>query len=233
MSSGNITRDLMHKIGRDIVSENFIAGDSLMAEAEIAEFHGVSRTVTREAMKMLAAKGLVKSWPRRGTIIQQEDNWSLLDPDVLCWMLDRDVSVKLVIDFLNMRLAIEPAAAEMAASKKADVSELKKALEMMVRASNGDGDNLLADCKFHSSILKASDNRFFAQMAPLIETALRITIRLTNQIKGVRRANIADHEAILQAISDGDAAKSRSLTQNHIEAALVLVKSAYPDGVIK
>lgn len=229
MSSGSITRGLLDTLGASIVRGDYVVGDSLPSEAEIAEIHKVSRTVTREAMKMLAAKGLVKAWPRRGTIVQDENDWNLMDPDVMTWLLERGMSLKLVKDFLNMRLAIEPAAAEMAAAKGTDMAEIELALKRMFKAADGGGDALSADCMFHASILKASGNRFFAQMSPLVDTALRMTIRVTNQIKGVQMANVKDHEDIFMAIKSCKPKLARKLIHAHISAALDLVEASYPD----
>ena len=220
---------MLDELGVGIVRGDYTVGDSLPTEAKIAEEYEVSRTVVREAMKMLSAKGLVKAWPRRGTIIQKEDNWNLMDPDVMRWILKRGMSVKLVRDFLNMRLAIEPAAAEMAAQEGADTSGIENALKMMQEASAGGGDSLTADCTFHAAILAASGNRFFAQMSPLVDTALRMTIRVTNQIKGVSMASVEDHEEILDAISSRNPDLARQLIHAHISAALELVESAYPE----
>lgn len=231
MPSSNMTRGLLNTLGARIVRGDYDVGDVLPSEADIAQGHKVSRTVTREAMKMLAAKGLVKAWPRRGTIVQDERDWNLMDPDVMKWLLDRGVSLKLVKDFLNMRLAIEPAAAEMAAIKGEDLSEIEEALSKMTQAANGIGDALSADCMFHASILKASGNRFFEQMAPLVDTALRMTIRVTNQIKGVQMASIEDHENILNAIRGGQSKRARDLIHTHICAALDLVEATYPNDV--
>ena len=93
----------------------------------------------REAIKMLTAKGLVRSWPRRGTVVEDESRWNLMDPDVLTWLLERRISPTLLEEFLHMRLAIEPAAASMAASKGADTGELALALQAMRDASDAWG----------------------------------------------------------------------------------------------
>lgn len=223
VSTGNVTRSLVEDIGGAIVRGDFTVGKSLPTEAELSEHYSVSRTVTREAIKMLTAKGLVLSWPRRGTIVQKESSWSLLDADVLAWLLDRNVSIPLVKDFLRMRLAIEPAAAETAASIHADVSEIEAAIDQMKRAAEHGGDALSADSQFHAAILRASNNPFFAQMAPMVDTALRMTIRITNRIKGVKFASIQEHIDMLEAIRSGDTEKSRRLSELHIERALGLV----------
>lgn len=229
MSTGNLSRVLLDKIGSSIVCGDYVHGENLPSEAEIAKTNQVSRTATREAMKMLAAKGLIKAWPRRGTVVQKEEDWNLLDRDVMTWILGRGPSISLVKDFLSMRLAIEPAAAEMAASKGADTIEIANAIKMMRSAkAGGEGDALTADCMFHAAILRASENRFFAQMSPLVDTALRMTIRVTNQIKGVRMASIEEHEEIFFAIRDQRPEEANKLIQSHISAALKLIETAYP-----
>jgi len=223
VSTGNVTRSLVEDIGGSIVRGDFTIGTSLPTEAELSEQYNVSRTVTREAIKMLTAKGLVLSWPRRGTIVQKESSWNLLDADVLAWLLDRNVSIPLVKDFLRMRLAIEPAAAEMAASINADVSEIEAAVYQMKRAAEHGGDALSADSQFHAAILRASGNPVFDQMAPMVDTALRMTIRGTNRIKGVKFASIQEHVDLLDAIRSGEPETSRDLSHSHVERALDLV----------
>jgi DNA-binding FadR family transcriptional regulator len=223
ISTGTVTRSLVEDIGGAIVRGDYVIGHSLPTEAELAAKFNVSRTVTREAIKMLTAKGLVQAWPRRGTIVQKESNWNLLDADVLHWLLDRNVSIPLVKDFLRMRLAVEPAAAELAAVQRADVSEIEQAVVQMRRAAEHGGDALGADSQFHASILRASGNPFFAQMSPMVDTALRMTIRITNRIKGVRFASIQEHVDILEAIRSGDAQQAKELSRSHVERALNLI----------
>ena len=147
-TGGNITRRLVEQIGGAIVRREYVSGDQLPTEADLSEHHQASRTVTREAIKMLTGKGLVKSWPKRGTLVEDESQWNLMDPDVLGWLLDRRPSVSLVNDFLAMRLAIEPAAASMAASNRASTDEIATALQAMRDAESGMGDPLEADSAF-------------------------------------------------------------------------------------
>ena len=224
-AGGNVTRELLDMIGGAIVGGDFETGATLPTEAAMSDNYSASRTVTREAVKMLTAKGLVRSWPRRGTIVQHERHWNLLDPDVLAWILDRRASVSILKDFLVMRLAIEPAAASMAAEIRADTAEIETALALMKQANEGIGDPLQADSAFHAAVLRASGNRFFAQMAPLVDTALRMSIRLTNKIKGVRTANVGDHESILVAIQKHQKQRAFRETRAMIEEALALVQT--------
>ena len=124
-----------------------------------------------------------------------------------------------------MRLAIEPAASSMAAEIKADTTEIESALHLMKQANDGIGDPLQADSAFHAAVLRVSGNRFFAQMAPLVDTALRMSIRLTNKVKRVRMANVEDHESILIAIQRNRKQRAFRETKALIEEALTLVQT--------
>ena len=220
----NITRTLVEQIGRAIVRGEYGSGDRLPPEADLSVNFQVSRTATREAIKMLTGKGLVKSWPKRGTLVEEESDWNLLDPDVLNWLLDRAPSGPLINDILGMRLAIEPFAASLAAELRADTDEIEAGLRAMRDAEMGIGDALQADSAFHTAVLRASGNRFFSQMAPLVGTCLQMTARLTNRLKGVGAASVADHERILIAISEGNPAQARRETEALIKEALALIE---------
>jgi hypothetical protein len=115
----NLTYGLLDRLGSMIVGGAF-AGRPFPTEAELSETHGVSRSVTREAVKMLTAKGLVSARPRQGTIIQPDSQWNLFDPDVLRWMLERRFSIDLLTHFGQLRVAIEPAAAALAAREASE-----------------------------------------------------------------------------------------------------------------
>ncbi len=221
----NITRLLLENIGGAIVRGEYDVGEALPTEAKLTATFNASRTVTREAVKMLTAKGLLRAWPRRGTIVQEELHWNLLDADVMAWILERRPSMPLLVEFLTMRLVIEPAAAEMAAKSGRDLSGISRALNRMrsAKLNSNDSEALTADSLFHASILQASGNRFFAQMAPLVDTALRMTIRITNRLESVRVANIEEHEEIYFAIRGGAAEQARTLIHTHVSRALSLI----------
>jgi DNA-binding FadR family transcriptional regulator len=150
---------------------------------------------------MLTAKGLLSARPRQGTIVQPVSNWNLFDPDVLRWLLDRKFSVDLLRQFSELRIAIEPAAAGLAA-RAADgdgLAAIRAGYARMQAAERGEDDPLDADIAFHVSVLRASANPFFVQFRDVVTTALRTSIRFTNRIKG-RTADLAQHGAVLKAI---------------------------------
>ena len=88
-SGQNLTHSIVQELGISIVGGGYSLDDKFPIEAELSEKFGASRSVLREALKMLSAKGLVSARPRYGTWIEPESNWNILDPDVLRWLLER------------------------------------------------------------------------------------------------------------------------------------------------
>ncbi|GAA0344115.1 FadR/GntR family transcriptional regulator [Bowmanella denitrificans] len=222
----NLTHQLVHELGKAIVREQFAVGEGLPSEAEICNRYQISRTATREAVKMLAAKGLLVSRPRKGITVQSREHWNLFDPDVLDWILSSTPSLQTLRDFLQLRLAIEPEAAALAAknAKPEDIKAIGNALARMKAAEEGLEDPLEADIDFHSAILRASKNPFFMQLRSFIETALKVSIRFTNQFKGVDTASYEEHRKIYDAIAAGDAPLAHQTSHAMEAEALQLIE---------
>ncbi len=222
-----LTREIVEELGGIIVRGDAPAGENLPIEAELSEKFNASRTVVREAIKMLTAKGLVGSRPRRGTYVEPVEKWNILDPDVLRWTLQRRFSLQLVREFLTVRQAIEPAAAAEAARRQNvdKISKIAESLEDMRAAEKGDKDPLLADIRFHLSLLEASENRFFVQFSSVVDTALRFSIRAQNRAKGVQTASVRDHEIIYEAIRKGNAKKAAQNVISLLQEAQELIDS--------
>jgi DNA-binding FadR family transcriptional regulator len=198
----NLTYGIVEELGQAVVTGAYTEKDPFPIEAELCKQYGASRTATREAVKMLTAKGLLSARPRQGTKIEPEGRWNLLDPDVLRWILERKFSLELLAEFTEMRLAIEPMAATLAAhhATQDGLAQMHRAIERMKAASRGDDDPLLSDIAFHVGLLHATGNRFYAQLEGLISAALRTSIRLTNRVKGVSLADVSAHKRVLDAI---------------------------------
>jgi DNA-binding FadR family transcriptional regulator len=227
LQSQTFTQSIAQSLGSAIVTGVYSGGDNLFpVEAELCRQYGASRSALREAVKMLTAKGLLGSRPRLGTWVQPERNWNLLDPDVLGWLLERKFSPKLLIEFTELRLALEPCAATLAAcfARPAQIAALREAFERMRAADVGDDDPLESDIAFHVAVLRASCNRFYAQLTGFTSTALRFSIRTTNRYKGVRVACIADHEQVVNAIVTGRPAAAGEAMNKLIREALELIK---------
>ena len=229
MSRGyNLTRSIVEDLGVAIVSGEFTSDDPFPIEAELCEQYNASRTVLREAVKRLTAKGLLSARPRQGTRVEPESNWALMDPDVLRWLLERKFSLQLLVEFTEIRMAVEPAAAKLAAERINPESKLalETALERMEAAESGKDDPLASDIAFHIAILHASENRFYSEFEDLIESALRFSIRFTNQFKGVKTASVDDHRKIYRAIVQGKGAAAQRAVETLIGDALALMNKA-------
>jgi len=228
----NLTYRIVHDLGIAIVSGTYTLKNPFPIEAELCKQYNASRSILREAVKMLTAKGLLSARPRQGTWVQPEENWNLLDPDVLRWLLERKISFALLREFAQVRMAVEPEAAALAAAvappeKKAAI---KAALARMSSADSGEDDPLAADIAFHVAVLRASGNRFFSQLSGVTETALRFSIRMTNRFKGVHRASVPDHKRIADAILAGNAAAAVKATRDLIQETVELIEEAEADS---
>ncbi len=217
---------MLDTLGRAIVTGRY-EQRAFPTEAEIAKTHGVSRSVTREAVKMLTAKGLVSARPRQGTIVQHPSNWNLFDTDVLRWLLERRFSIDLLRHFNQLRIAIEPEAAALAALNydAGDLALIQLGLKRMKDAEAGEGDSLEADIAFHVAILEASKNPFYAQFRSVVTTALRSSIKFTNKIKG-RVASVPDHAAVADAIEKRDPDAARAAMTTLIGEVLTLIEGS-------
>lgn len=196
----NLTYGMLDALGKAIVTGRYDDAP-FPTEADLARQHAVSRSVTREAVKMLTAKGLLTARPRKGTSVQPPASWNLFDPDVLRWLLERKFSLELLRQFTELRMAIEPAAAALAArAADADsIADIQAGFDRMAAAEEGDDDPLDADIAFHIATLRASANPFYAQFQDVVTTALRTSIRFTNRFKG-RTASLPQHHEVLSAI---------------------------------
>jgi len=222
----NLTHGLLDALGRAIVTGEFNE-TSFPTEADLARKFAVSRSVTREAVKMLTAKGLLSARPRKGTSVQPEENWSLFDPDVLRWLLERKFTLSLLREFTELRAAIEPAAAGLAAmaASPEDHRSIEAGYERMAEAEAGRDDALEADIAFHVAVMRASRNQFFAQFRDVVETALRKSIRFTNRFKG-RTASLSAHDAVRLAIVSGDSAGAHAAMALIIRDVMLLIAAA-------
>ncbi len=221
----NLTYTVANSLGAAVVTGVYSADNPIPIEAELCRQYAASRSVVREAVKMLTAKGLLGSRPRLGTWVQPESNWNLLDPDVLGWLLERKYEPALLVEFTELRLAVEPGAAALAArvAGAEEKAAIRSAIERMQAADRGDDDPLDSDIAFHVAVLRATRNRFYAQLTGFSATALRFSIRTTNRYKGVQLASIADHKKVADAIIAGKSAAAGEAMRKLIQEALDLI----------
>ena len=223
----NLTQQLTHDLGFAIVRGVYPVSEGLPSEADLCIKYDVSRSATREAVKMLSAKGLISSRPKQGIRVLPESSWNMFDTDVLRWILSSKPSLSLLKEFTQVRVALEPQAAALAAlnATAEQLADIDSAFARMAEADEGLDDPLEADIAFHTSILVASNNRFFVQLTEFISTALRVSIRYTNHIKGVPGADVAKHADILETIKSRDPERAKKAVETILEEALQLIES--------
>jgi len=173
---------VVSSLGSAIVNGD-IAPDEDLDVMALQERFAVSRTAVREALRVLAAKGLVGARPRRGTFVAPREQWALLDADVLRWRFADRVDETFLDELGEVRLTVEPAVARLAAQRRTDrdLADLEDALAAM-RATVGEPavDHVEADLIFHHALLRAAHNELMAQMATAIEAGLRLRDQLVH-----------------------------------------------------
>lgn len=203
----NLTGDLVERLGHDIVGGRLKQEVILPKEDDLAQRCGVSRTVVRDAMRMLAAKGLIETRTKRGTIVRNRREWSLLDPDVLRWTIASGSRPALLDDMIELRRIVEPAAAQLAAERatRADLACIRRTCEQMASSVLAEDDFLAADIAFHQSVLRAAHNEGLASLSQAIKVALLAAFRRSMEIPDATRTALPLHEAVCEAIHRRDA----------------------------
>jgi len=221
---------MLDALGREIVTGGYDRR-RFPTEKELAEQQHVSRSVTREAVKMLSAKGLLAARPPTGTWVQPPSSWNLFDTDVLRWLLERKFSLALLRQFSELRVAIEPAAAALAALAADDqaLEAIRAGYTRMVAAEAGEDDSLEADIAFHIAVLNASANPFYMQFRDVVATALQSSIRFTNRFQG-RTASLPAHHAVLAGIEAKDPGAARDAMTAIIADVMTLIAEAERAG---
>ena len=206
---GGLHGQVVHAIGRQILSGKIRPGDLLPPQSGLP----VSRTVLREAIKVLAAKGLVESRPKTGTRVRPRHNWHLLDPDVMAWQQDGAPRVAFLQKLTEVRLIVEPAAAERAAQRASagDLQTIDEAYRDMEAALSGP-ENFeafdQADRRFHQAIVRACGNDLLERMSHVVVSALLLSFHATSRLPGRAKAAMPMHRAILEAIRDRHARRA-------------------------
>lgn len=192
-------------IGRRIVSGELPGGARLPNEAELAAELSVSRGGVREAVKALAAKGLVEARPRLGTRVLPREQWNLMDREVINWH-GQLAKTDFLVDLLELRLMVEPGAARLAAERSDPelVTTLENAYSRMeAHAANlpeGEDAFVQADLEFHLALLRGSGNQLIEQLGRLLEAGLYHGLEASSHAPGGVVATLPLHEAVLAAV---------------------------------
>jgi DNA-binding FadR family transcriptional regulator len=216
---GTIARDL----GIRIVSGRLEPGRILNGEIEASERLQVSRTAYREAVRILAAKGLVESRPKLGTRVSESRQWHLLDPDVVSWIFTSTPDASLLSSLFELRTIVEPAATALAAKRRTStqLQALRGTLNRMAHNSLAVEAGRQADREFHSMLLEASGNPFLASLTSGVAAAVNWTTLYKQRNSPPPRDPIPDHERVYEAVAAQNATAAADAMTALIRLALL------------
>jgi DNA-binding FadR family transcriptional regulator len=201
---------IVEELGLRILEGTYPANSALPTEPQLMAELGVSRTLLRETIKILTAKGLVESRTRTGTRVRPHEHWNLLDPTVLhlyCQVVDYGSFAE---KFQQMRVILEPEAAVLAARhrSRSQLAALEDAYRSMEGASDVK-DWTPADLRFHEAILDATNNPFMRPLGSLIRSALETLITHSFANSSDPFKSLAAHRQVLDAIRERDEHQAR------------------------
>ncbi|MFC4799354.1 FadR/GntR family transcriptional regulator [Neobacillus sp. GCM10023253] len=183
----NRSDQLVHELGKKIVTGEFAQGEILPKAEDISERYEVSRTVVREAFKGLTTLGLVRSNQKAGTIVLPRSEWQWWNLDVLTWVIEDENNTDFLVHLTEVRLGLEPMAAALAAKRATDQDMLKitDAFERLEQSLGDEKAWASADYDFHERILQASYNDL-----------------IINTVKTLRKALVKSREKTIKAAKD-------------------------------
>jgi DNA-binding FadR family transcriptional regulator len=224
VSVKNIHRSIVDLLGEAIVSGRYPVGSSLPVEAVLGEELGVSRTVVREAVKSLVAKGLLSTGPKVGTRVQPDEQWNWFDSDIVVWRSKAGQTREFIRDLQELRRVVEPAAVRLAAERAtaADIAEIEAAYAGMKQAVEHGGDYVTHDLRFHQGLLRAAHNRMVVQMSKALGALLRTSFEISTSKPRGPAQSLPLHRAVLDAVIAHKPARAE-------KASLVLIDGANED----
>lgn len=219
---GCVTRTLALQImraGEQVVFPN---------EATLCQQLGVSRSILRESVKVLADKGLVEVRPRSGMRSTPRAEWNLLDPDILAWHAKLYPDARLLRSLCEVRLAIEPTASGFAAVRATpeEILIIEKSLEQRERAAEASNfeDVIDLNLRFHSAVVSASHNVLFERLTAIIREPLRTALSYTVQLAASGKLEVAACRTLFHAISGRQPMAARAAAEEIVGYAMLAVE---------
>ena len=220
----NVHGNTLDRLGQAIAAGRYAPGSSVPPEPTLCEEFGVSRTVVREAVKSLVAKGLLTTGPKVGTRVQPSEQWNWFDPDVVAWHSKAGLTREFLRDLQELRRVVEPAAVRLAADRATpqDVAQIELAYAGMKDAIDNGGDYVRHDLAFHQGLLRACQNRMMVQMSKALSALLRTSFEISTTKRDGPALSLPLHRAVLDAVIARDPARAE-------KACLVLIDGAQAD----
>jgi DNA-binding FadR family transcriptional regulator len=225
----NLHERIANTLGERIVGGIDPPGSALPTEIELCATLSVSRSALREAFKLLAAKRLIVSRQKVGTLVRPRSDWNMLDPEVLAWHLRAAPTDEFVTGLFEVRRIIEPSAAASAAERRTPetLAPIERALADMVRFQDGSGDLTAADLRFHQAILDSTGNHFLASFGAVIESSLVASFQLSwHSGYHTPEYSLRQHQGVMEAIRDGRPTDAYSVMTQLLRSAIEDVRES-------
>jgi DNA-binding FadR family transcriptional regulator len=224
MAIKNVHGTTLDLLGEAIVAGRYGPSGAMPPESVLCDELGVSRTVVREAIKSLVAKGLVTTGPKVGTRVTEPVQWNWFDPQVVAWQSKAGLTREFLREVHELRRLIEPAAVRMAAERAtpADMARVEAAYQGMKEAIEQGGDYVRHDLEFHQGLLRACRNRMLGQMSTTLGALLRTSFEISTSRPDGPASSLPLHRAVLDAVIAHAPQKAE-------RAALVLIDAAGED----
>lgn len=234
MRPRNFHSQVIWALGTAIVEGQYAEGTILPGDADLTEHFGVSRTVLREALKTLSAKGLIEARARVGTRVLPRARWNMFDPDVLAWHLEAGLDLEFLTHLAEVRMAVEPEAAALAALHRTDAQaeDLMHWLANMARTGQSAEEFALNDLEFHKVVAAASGNPFMVSLSAVVEIALTASFTVSSPVEGGEAFDraVGLHRAIAEAILAGEPDKARAAMRQAIQSGVDRATEALGTG---
>jgi len=225
----NMAARLLERLGPAVVNGHY-AERPFPTEAEAVELFGVSRTVIREAIKSLTAKGMLESRPRIGQRVQPREKWNILDADVLRWMSGAPHAESFLREIAELRKGIEPVAAGLAAQAgTSDSLSLIETAFFDLKQENGDG-LAAAIHRFHDAVVNSAGN------AVLSRLQMTISLPLANLAATLARSgkpNLDLYASIVNAVRARDVIRAETATRWLLDEESRVRLDANPEVTVK
>lgn len=219
----NVHGNTVDHLGEAIVAGRYGLGASIPPEPVLCLELGVSRTVVREAVKSLIAKGLMTTGPKVGTRVLSSDHWNWFDPDVISWQSKAGLTPEFLRDLQDLRRVVEPAAMRLAAERATaqDLAEIEAAYAGMKRAVEEGGDYVTFDLRFHQGLLRACRNRMLVQMSKALGALLRTSFEISTRRKDGPLNSLPLHREVLDSVIAHDPNRAEKAIRVLIDGARI------------
>lgn len=214
-------KELVNQLGKRIANGDYVIGENMPMEPELVAEHGVSRTVVREAIKVLSGKGMVRTARRYGTHVCDIDEWNLLDPDVIGWHApDSPMARRIFVEATQFRLLVEPRAASLAAAHANDIQRelIETSAEELEKEMAIDDNRLAADFAFHATVLDASGSLLLRQFRGFLHAVLGFSYSTGALVMPDERLEPQAHSKVASAIGNGNSALAEEQMRSMLAA---------------